>query len=98
MRHTVEPVGDHLARQDGSSLADEDEKGGLKCVLGVVVVAKETAAYSPDHRCMSPHQRSQCGLLAVAQVALQQLPVRQARPVAQEDCFAECRYDLAHPA
>jgi hypothetical protein len=74
--HAVEPVGDHLPRYDRGRLADEDEEGGLEGVLGVVVIAQDTAAHTPDHRAMPTHQGCQSRLVTTAEVVLQQLPVR----------------------
>jgi len=44
---------------NGSRPADEDEKGRLKSVLGVVMVAEDPAADAPDHRAVPPHQRGE---------------------------------------
>ena len=82
--HAVEPVGDHLPRHDGSRLADEDEEGGLEGVLGVVVAVEDPAADAPDHRAVPLHQGGERRFLAAAEVALQQLPIGQARPLVHE--------------
>ena len=54
--HAVQPVGDRLFRHI-RRLADEDEEGGLKRILGVMVMEK-AATDAPHHRGVPPHQ---CG-------------------------------------
>src|SRR5580704_8424847 len=48
--YPVQPVADHFSRRDRRCLADEDEEGGLKCVLGIVMVTEDAATNAPDDR------------------------------------------------
>jgi hypothetical protein len=54
---------------------DKDEKGSLKRIVGVVGVGEHTAAHAPDHAAVPPNQSGERGLLAVGNVALQQMRV-----------------------
>src|SRR5271166_2368493 len=63
MRHAVKPVADHLSLPDRPCLTNEDEEGRLKGILGVVVVAKDTATDTPDHRSVPPHKRFNSGIV-----------------------------------
>ena len=83
---------------DRRRLADEDEEGGLEGVLGVVVVAEDTAAHAPDHRAVPPHQGCKSRLVTAAEVVLQQLPIGQPRPIPQKHRPAKVLDDLAHLA
>jgi hypothetical protein len=66
MGHAIEPVTDGLLVGEACSLLDEDEKGSLKGVLGVVVAGQHSPTHSPHHRCMTPHQgREGGGILAL---------------------------------
>jgi hypothetical protein len=98
VEHAVEPVGDHLPWHDGRGPADEDGEGGLESVLGVFVAAEDTAAHAPDRRAVTPHQQLQGPSVTVAEVALQQLPIGQPRPVLQKHGPAKVLDDLAHRA
>jgi hypothetical protein len=51
----VEPVADHLARRDGSRLAQENHERGLERVFGILVL-EEPAAHAPNHRAVTPHE------------------------------------------
>ena len=42
---SIQPVGEPLPRLDGRRFSGEDQKGRLKSVLGVVVIAGDTAAF-----------------------------------------------------
>ena len=77
-------------------LADEDEEGGLQGVLGIVVVAEDTATDAPDHRAVPPHQRFEGRSFSAAHEALQQLSVGQVRSLQQLQGAAQVLDDLAH--
>jgi hypothetical protein len=49
MSDPVQPVPHHRPRRDARRLPDENEKGGLEGILGVVV-AQQAAAHAPHHR------------------------------------------------
>src|SRR5262245_15088392 len=93
--HTVKPVGDHLPRYDRCRLPDEDEEGGLEGVFGVVVIAEDTATHAPDHRTMPMYEGCKSRFFVPADVVLQQLPIGQPRPIAQQHRPAKVRDDLA---
>src|SRR5262245_36884997 len=83
MSHTVEPTGHGLPRQDRGRLAKEDEEGGLKGVLGVVVV-EEAPARPPHHRPVPLDERGEGGLIPPLDEATEELSVAQAGPVIQK--------------
>jgi hypothetical protein len=59
---------------------DEDEEGGLKRILSVMVVEKTTTD-APHHRGVPPHQRGK-GILVLASLkAGQEFPIGHAVPV-----------------
>ena len=68
----VEPGADALPRHDCGGLADEDEKGGLEGVVGVVHVAEDAAANAEHHRSMAAHDGRKRRFLVPVEVALQQ--------------------------
>ena len=43
----TQPIGQQLAFDNGRCLADQDEKGGLKSILGIVMVGEDTPADVP---------------------------------------------------
>jgi hypothetical protein len=57
MGYSVRPVGNHFPWPDRRSLAGENEENGLKSILGVMVIAEETAADAPHHRSMPADER-----------------------------------------
>jgi hypothetical protein len=73
--HAVEPVGDGLSRHV-RCLADEDEKRGLKRILGVVVV-QEAAADAPHHPGVLPHQSGKGVLVPASHEAAQEFAIGQ---------------------
>jgi hypothetical protein len=75
--HTVEPVADHLPLPDSTGLLDENKECSLKGVLGVVIIAKDTATNSPDHRPVTLNQGRDSGLVPMLDKSSQQLPIRQ---------------------
>ena len=81
--HPVEPVGKQLPRGNRRRPADEDEEGGLKGILGVVVVVEDTAAHTPHHRPMPPHKGCKSRLVTAADVVLQKLLIGQPRTIPQ---------------
>src|SRR5262249_57415925 len=76
----VEPVADHLSRNDRRGLADEDEKGRLECVLGVLWSVKDSATNPPDHRPVPAHERGERRLLAAGPGSLPPINVRRIPP------------------
>jgi putative transposase len=53
-------------------------------ILGVVVVAENTATDAPDHRTMPLHQNRKSLLFSAAEIAFQQLSIRQFRLCVQQ--------------
>ena len=70
----------------------------MKCVLGVVVVAEDTAAHAPHHRTMPLHEGRKTRLVPAADVLLQQLPIGHLRPIPQKHLPANVLDDLADRA
>src|SRR5205823_2433470 len=95
--HPVKPVPHLRSGSDRRRLTDEDEKGGLEGVLGIVMILEDTPTEAPDHRAMSAHKRFQGRRLSAAHEALQQLPIGQIRLFWQQGT-AKALDDLAHRA
>jgi hypothetical protein len=55
MCHAIKPIADHLPGLNRGSLADQDQKGGLECIFGVVVVGERAPADAPNHGSMALH-------------------------------------------
>jgi len=62
---------------------DEDQEGGLKGILSVMVVTKDTTADAPDCCTIPMHEGGKSRLIAAPDVFFQQLSDSQARPVLQ---------------
>ena len=78
---TVKPVRHHLSGHDRRRLLDEYEEGGLERILGVVRVAKDSAAHAPHHRGVPFHQGGEGVLVPPAQEMGQQFPIGPPGPV-----------------
>src|SRR5262249_50412717 len=92
MGHAVEPVPDLFSRPDTRRLAHQNQKGGLKRVFGILGMADHASADSPDHRGMTPDQGSKSRLVALANEAVEQLPIRHGIDIAEESDLPQ----LAH--
>jgi hypothetical protein len=77
----VQPVGDSFSGPDGERFAGEDQKGRLKGILGVVVIADNSPAHAEDHRAMAPSQGRKGRFVVLVDERRQQLGVRFARIV-----------------
>jgi hypothetical protein len=75
--HAIEPTANRLAFLNRRRLPSQDEEGGLKRVLGIVFMAKHTAADAQHHPAVPFHQGSESGFLAVSGEALEQLRIGQ---------------------
>jgi hypothetical protein len=73
----VQPATEHIALADGPGLANEDKKGRLKGIFGIVPVAQDTATDGQDHGSMALHQGGKGSLVAAGQEGFQQFSVRQ---------------------
>jgi DNA-directed RNA polymerase subunit RPC12/RpoP len=72
VRHAVQKAADRLALGDRVCLADEDEEGRLKGVLGVRRVFQDAPADAQDHRPVPADQRLEGVLVALGEEARQQ--------------------------
>ena len=81
---SIEPIADSVLWLDGRRLAGEHEKGGLKSIFGIMVIAEHTLANTQHHRSVSSYQCFEGSVFSARQVAFQQLSVRHAAAVAQE--------------
>src|SRR5262245_7393965 len=81
----VQPVGDHLARPNGSGLLYEHEKRGMKSILGPVMLAQHPAANAEHHRPMPAHQSFERRLIARIDKRLQELRIAGVGPLAREN-------------
>ncbi len=71
----VQIIAEDRPRRQTGGAANEDQKGGLKSVVGVGGVAEHPATDAQHHRAMTPHQDRECRLIAVAHETRQELPV-----------------------
>ena len=53
----MKPIGDHLPGHHRSRFAGEDQKGRLKGILCIVVIADNTPANSQDHWTVAKDER-----------------------------------------
>jgi hypothetical protein len=81
VRHAEQPISEHFWLADGSRLASENEKGSLKRIFGVLVMAGKPTAYTPDNRTVPAHQGGKSSLVPVPDEMIEQLPVIQASAV-----------------
>ncbi len=75
VRDAVEPVAEQFRLTQRPRLADEQEKCGLKGVLGIVAVAQDAPAHAEDHRPVALQQRGKRRLVAALDELLQQTDV-----------------------
>ena len=90
MRHAMEPSPQRVRVLERSRFAEQDQKHRLKCVLGGVEIAQNTAAYRRDHRSIATHQRLEGDRVVAIQKAGEQLAIGQAGSrsrQAPETCF-----------
>jgi hypothetical protein len=76
---TVQPVGDPLPRPDGRCLLGKNQKGRLKGVLGVMMVADDPVADAPDHWPVAMDKCLKSYIIFLLDKGRQQLSVRPAR-------------------
>src|SRR5262249_55080586 len=96
--HAIKPVSDHLPWLNGRCFANEDEEGGLERILSVMVAVEDTAADTPNHRAMPPHQGYKRPFVTAADVVLEQLPIVQPRRIPPKHSPANMLDDLARLA
>jgi hypothetical protein len=89
----VQPGGDRTGG-DRRGFANEDEEGGLKGVLGGVVIAENAAADAPHHRSVPAYEGVESRTVPAAEEVLDQLPVGRVRPSAPEPRPAQVPDDL----
>ncbi len=74
----MQPGADPAAGPDGIAASNEDEKSGLKGVVGVVGVLEDAAADAQDHRAVPTHQLGEGGVVAAQQEKVEEIPVGEA--------------------
>ncbi len=74
-----------VPRHDRCGLADEDHEGGLKGILGIMVILKDSPANTANHRGVTLDENVEGRSLTAANEVLQQLPIRQF-PIIPELC------------
>ena len=62
----IQPASNRAAIADGGGPAHQNQKGGLKCILGIVLVTEHRAANTPDHRSVAFEQRGEGGFSRLA--------------------------------
>jgi hypothetical protein len=78
---TVQPVGNLLPRPDGRRFAGEDQKGRLKGVLGIVMIADDTTADAEDHWAVTTDKGFKGRFVLLVDEGRQQLPIRPPRSI-----------------
>jgi hypothetical protein len=76
----MEPGSNGISHPEIGSLSGKDEERGLERILGVVIVADDSATHAKDHRAVALDQGCKCGLGRLAMAAselLEQLTIRQ---------------------
>ena len=73
----MQPAGQLLATSDRGSPVGQNQERSLKGVLGVLRVAEYGPADTQDHRPMTLHQGGEGRFVALVEVALEQVGVRQ---------------------
>ncbi len=79
--NAIKPIADRARRVKSGSLANQDQKSDLKSILGIVRIVQEAAANAEDHRPMPANQRLEGRLIALVNVALEQIGVRYPRRI-----------------
>src|SRR5262249_31654719 len=92
--NAIEPVAQGGPRTDRCRLANEHEEGGLKRVVGVVLVPQDPPAHPQDHRPVSAQKHLKGRLLLPGYVPFQKIAVGEACPVRVERNLAKL---LDHP-
>jgi hypothetical protein len=72
----VQPVGDRFAPSQDGCLASQNEKGSLKGILGIVIVAQDSTTDSKNHRSMPVDQSAERVLVVVVDKSRQELAIR----------------------
>ncbi len=103
----IKPGAECLSNTEGTRFADQDEECGLKRILGVVRIADQRPADTPDHLGMSLDQRGKDDLgplvvpvLAGGLEAIEEFSVRQAGQGADAiKCLEMTQHDgrVPHP-
>jgi hypothetical protein len=70
---------------DGSRFSDQDQKGGLKSILRILVMIEHSAAHAPHHRTMAPYQSGESRFVATLDKPSQELAITESRPIVQKD-------------
>jgi hypothetical protein len=73
----VQPTAERIPLANGAGLASQDEKSGLKGVLGILRVSQDAAARVKHHRAVTLNERREGGFRTLGQKLFQQLLIRQ---------------------
>src|SRR5262249_47619183 len=75
--HSIQPTAHRLALADGSRLANQHEKRGLKGVFDGLFIREDAAAHPEDHRAKALDQGFKGDLIPIEGETLQQLGIRR---------------------
>ena len=81
MSYAVKPIGEQFLWLYGRCFAGQNQKGRLKGVLGIVMVANDTTANAEDHRAVAMNEDVKGRFVLLLDEGSQQLPIRLARSV-----------------
>ncbi len=73
----MKPASQRFTAADGFRAANQDQKGRLKSVFGLLRVAEQTPADAEDHGAVPPHEKSEGVLIAVLHEPPEQLAIAQ---------------------
>src|SRR5262249_35075888 len=90
----IKPVADFLARHDARRPPNQNQKSGLKGILGVRLMADDTSADAQNHRPMPTDERFKGTLVPLPDEAFQQLTVRQPSAVFEKHSSAKALQNL----
>jgi len=94
----IQPVDKQFSGGNRRRPADEDKESGLKGVLGIVLIPEDTAADTPDHRTVTPHQSREGSFIPMLDKAPEELGIGQSSAIQELHSPAQLLDDLARPA
>jgi len=92
----VQPIGDSLPRPHRGCFAGKYQKGRLKSVFSVVMIANDTTANPEDHGAMTTDKGVKGRFIVLFDEGRQQLPIRPVRPIGPQHDPAEMLDDPAY--
>jgi hypothetical protein len=78
-RHAMEPTAERIVDPECPGLAGQEQKGGLKRIVGVIGVSEDAAANGHDHRTMPLYECFESQLIALTGILLQERDIGQLR-------------------